>query len=113
MIFGARVSATGQPSPLLADRIRTGIELYQSGFVPLLVMSGGRRERRVQRGTAIHPALTRDVLEVSLKLQRRAVTVVGDRRLSRVAGRIDEDHRGIDPAATATSRMSQISKLGA
>ena len=41
VIFGARVYATGQPSPLLADRVRTGVELYRSGLVPLLVMSGG------------------------------------------------------------------------
>lgn len=41
VIFGARVYATGQPSPLLADRIRTGVELYRSGLVPILVMSGG------------------------------------------------------------------------
>lgn len=41
VVFGARVYATGLPSPLLADRIRTGVELYRSGLVPTLVMSGG------------------------------------------------------------------------
>jgi len=41
VIFGAQVYATGRPSPLLADRIATGIELYRAGLVPLLVMSGG------------------------------------------------------------------------
>jgi vancomycin permeability regulator SanA len=41
VIFGARVYADGRPSALLADRIRTGVGLYQSGLVPLLVMSGG------------------------------------------------------------------------
>ena len=41
VIFGARVYASGVPSPLLADRIRTGVELYQAGLVPTLVMSGG------------------------------------------------------------------------
>jgi vancomycin permeability regulator SanA len=58
VIFGARVYATGQPSPLLADRIRTGVELYQSGLVPLLVMSGGDgsdgfNEARVMRDVAV------------------------------------------------------------
>lgn len=58
VIFGARVYATGQPSPLLADRIRTGVELYQSGLVPLLVMSGGNgsdgfNEARVMSDVAI------------------------------------------------------------
>jgi vancomycin permeability regulator SanA len=41
VVFGARVYASGVPSPLLADRIRTGVELYQSGLVATLVMSGG------------------------------------------------------------------------
>jgi vancomycin permeability regulator SanA len=41
VVFGARVYASGVPSPLLADRIRTGVELYKTGLVPTLVMSGG------------------------------------------------------------------------
>jgi vancomycin permeability regulator SanA len=41
VVFGARVYASGVPSPLLADRIRTGVELYRARLVPTLVMSGG------------------------------------------------------------------------
>jgi len=41
IVLGARVYATGRPSPLLWDRLRTGIELYADGLVPRLVMSGG------------------------------------------------------------------------
>ena len=41
VVLGARVYASGMPSPLLADRIATGVELYRSGLVPILVMSGG------------------------------------------------------------------------
>ena len=41
VVFGARVYASGDPSPLLADRIRTGVELYRDGLVSTLVMSGG------------------------------------------------------------------------
>jgi vancomycin permeability regulator SanA len=57
VVFGARVYATGQPSPLLADRIATGIELYRSGLVGTLVMSGGDgadgfNEARVMRDEA-------------------------------------------------------------
>ena len=58
VIFGARVYASGQPSPLLADRIRTGVELYRSGLVPMLIMSGGDgsdgfNEARVMRDVAV------------------------------------------------------------
>lgn len=58
VIMGARVYASGQPSPLLADRLRTGIELYRTGLVPVLVMSGGDgsdgfNEAAVMRDAAI------------------------------------------------------------
>ena len=58
VVFGARVYASGQPSPLLADRIQTGVALYRSGLVPLLVMSGGDgsdgfNEARVMRDVAV------------------------------------------------------------
>jgi vancomycin permeability regulator SanA len=63
VILGARVYADGRPSPLLADRIATGVDLYRSGLVPLLVMSGGdgadgfneavvMRERAIAAGVA-------------------------------------------------------------
>jgi vancomycin permeability regulator SanA len=41
VVFGARVYASGRPSPLLADRIAAGVELYRAGLVGTLVMSGG------------------------------------------------------------------------
>jgi vancomycin permeability regulator SanA len=41
VVLGARVYGDGTPSPLLADRIATGVELYRAGLVPILVMSGG------------------------------------------------------------------------
>lgn len=58
IILGARVYASGRPSPLLWDRLRTGIELYRDGLVPRLVMSGGDgsdgfNEARVMAQTAI------------------------------------------------------------
>lgn len=58
VVFGARVYASGSPSPLLEDRIQTGLELYRSGLVSTLVMSGGDgadgfNEARVMRDEAI------------------------------------------------------------
>lgn len=41
IVFGARVYASGAPSPLLADRISTAVDLVRTGLVPVLVMSGG------------------------------------------------------------------------
>ncbi len=58
VVLGARVYASGQPSPLLADRIRTAVDLYRSGLAPNLIMSGGDgvdgfNEARVMRDVAI------------------------------------------------------------
>jgi vancomycin permeability regulator SanA len=58
VIFGARVYASGAPSPLLADRIRTGVELYKAGLAPKIIMSGGDgadgfNEARVMRDVAV------------------------------------------------------------
>jgi|SRR6266850_53320 len=41
VVFGARAYADGTPSDALADRVRTGCELYQQGRVKRLIFSGG------------------------------------------------------------------------
>jgi len=41
VVFGARTYADGRPSLALADRVRTGVEIYQEGFTQVIVMSGG------------------------------------------------------------------------
>lgn len=40
IVLGAQVYADGTPSPMLADRLRTGIELYKLGKVEKLLLSG-------------------------------------------------------------------------
>lgn len=46
IVLGCRVWNDGTPSDMLKDRLRGGIELYNSGAAPKLLMSGdhGRRE---------------------------------------------------------------------
>jgi uncharacterized SAM-binding protein YcdF (DUF218 family) len=41
VVFGARAYADGRASVALADRVRTGVELYHAGLAPRLVLSGG------------------------------------------------------------------------
>jgi vancomycin permeability regulator SanA len=58
VIFGAGMTPSGAPSPLLADRIQTGVDLYRSGLVPRLIMSGstdsnGFNEALVMRDVAV------------------------------------------------------------
>jgi SanA protein len=40
LILGARIHDDGTPYPMLADRLETGIKLYQSGKVDKLLLSG-------------------------------------------------------------------------
>ena len=40
LVLGCHVYEDGQPSAMLADRLRRGLELYQSGAAPKLLMSG-------------------------------------------------------------------------
>lgn len=40
IIFGAQVTRRGYPSTMLADRVRTGVDLYRAGKVEQLLMTG-------------------------------------------------------------------------
>lgn len=46
MVLGCQVKDNGQPSDMLADRLRRGIEVFEHGAAPKLLMSGdhGRTE---------------------------------------------------------------------
>jgi len=43
IVFGAGITAAGQPSPALADRVQTAAALYKAGKVQKLLMSGDNR----------------------------------------------------------------------
>ncbi len=40
IVLGCQVRSDGTPSPMLRDRLETGVSLYQSGAAPKLLMSG-------------------------------------------------------------------------
>jgi len=44
VVFGARVMPSGRLSTMLADRVRTGVDLYHAGKVDYLLMTGDNRE---------------------------------------------------------------------
>ncbi|MBQ9069147.1 MAG: YdcF family protein [Eggerthellaceae bacterium] len=46
VVLGAAVRPDGTPSPILEDRIRTGVELYQAGVAPKIIMSGDNTSDR-------------------------------------------------------------------
>lgn len=44
--LGAGIRTDGSPSPMLQDRLNTGIELYQNGAAPKLLMSGDHGRKK-------------------------------------------------------------------
>ncbi len=43
LVLGCQVRADGTPSDMLRDRIRRGVELYQKGAAPILLLTGDSR----------------------------------------------------------------------
>lgn len=108
VVFGARVYASGVPSPLLADRIRTGVELYQSGLVPTLVMSGGDgadgfNEAVVMREEAIAAGVRPEAILVDPAGVSTEATVVNVMALLR--------HYSVPPSVIAVSQAYHLPRV--
>ena len=46
LVLGAGIRTDGSPSPMLQDRLNTGIALYQNGAAPKLLMSGDHGRKK-------------------------------------------------------------------
>jgi vancomycin permeability regulator SanA len=53
VVFGARTYADGRLSAALEDRVRTGVELYEAGLAPRIIMSGGPGDGAIDEPTAM------------------------------------------------------------
>ena len=100
--------ASGVPSPLLADRIRTGVELYQSGLVPTLVMSGGDgadgfNEAVVMREEAIAAGVRPEAILVDPAGVSTEATVVNVMALLR--------HYSVPPSVIAVSQAYHLPRV--
>jgi SanA protein len=54
IVLGARVSADGRPSAALEDRLQTALDLYESGKVRRLLVSGDHGRRGYDEVNAMH-----------------------------------------------------------
>lgn len=84
VVFGAKVAADGALSPSLDDRVRTGVQLYKSGLVHTLVMSGGVGESGADETVAMRAAALRAGVP---------------------PGAILSDHKGVDTDATVRNTI--------
>jgi uncharacterized SAM-binding protein YcdF (DUF218 family) len=53
VVFGARVYADGRLSNALADRVRTGCQLYREGLAPVVLFSGGPGDGLIHEAQAM------------------------------------------------------------
>lgn len=71
IVFGAGVWADGTPTPMLADRVRAGVALYQLGKVDRLLMSGDNRVPEYNEVGAMRQfAIDRGVPEAAILVDR-------------------------------------------
>ncbi len=83
IVFGAGLRRDGQPTTVLADRVRTAVELYQAGKVPRLVMSGtvrgGYDEPGSMRNLALDLGVPDDAISLDPAGDRTFETCLGAR----------------------------------
>ena len=111
VVFGARVYATGRPSPLLADRIATGVDLFRTGLVGTLVMSGGDgadgfNEARVMRDEAVFAGVDPSAILVDPAGNTTEATV--DNTLAMLAARGDGT---VPPRLIAVSQAYHLPRI--
>ena len=71
LVFGARVYSNGRPSAMLADRIATGVDLFHTGKVEYLIMTGDGRTLEYNEPEAMRLfALSLGVPEEAILLDR-------------------------------------------
>jgi SanA protein len=91
IVFGAQVYPSGQPSPMLADRIAAAAELYHSGKAATLLLSGDGRapeydEPQAMKRYAMHLGVPEEAILTdgggtrTYETCRRARTQFGVRR---------------------------------
>ncbi|MBN2556016.1 MAG: YdcF family protein [Anaerolineales bacterium] len=74
IVFGAGLTAAGRPTTVLVDRITTGVDLYHSGKVDLLIMSGSTQPPDYDEPAAMSAyAQSLGVPEEAIRLDRQGV----------------------------------------
>jgi vancomycin permeability regulator SanA len=75
VVFGCRVFADGRPSMALSDRVKTGVELFQAGLAPRLVLSGGPGDGEVHETDAMRQlALSLGVPDDAIETDRSGLS---------------------------------------
>ena len=75
LVLGASVIANSEPSPMLEDRILTGVDLYHAGAAPTIVMSGDhRRDDYIEVGVMRRCAVEEGVPEEDIVMDHAGIS---------------------------------------
>ena len=81
VVLGNHVYANGIPSPRLASRLDKAVYLYEKGFIPLIIVSGGRGKNQREEAPAMKAYLVsrgisaEDIIEDSNGIDTRQTAV--------------------------------------
>ena len=74
LVLGAGVTASGNPTPMLADRLSRGVELYDLGASDVLFMTGDSVKPEYDETTAMHAyALSHNVPEENITVDKYGI----------------------------------------
>ena len=107
VVFGCLVRADGTPSMALADRVRTGVELYQAGLAKRIIFSGGpgegpTHETEAMRRLAMQLGVPASVIEVDL---------AGLNTQATVRNMVGQDRKGERPRVLAVSHFYHLPRI--
>ncbi len=91
VVFGAQVYDNGTLSPALKERVDTAIDLYEEGYAPVLIMSGGTginyiNEGDAMRAYAIEQGVPADAIIVDRSGMSTEESVVDSLEIARTHG---------------------------
>lgn len=107
VVFGCLVHADGTPSMALADRVRTGVELYRDGLAQWLLFSGGPGEGTTHETDAMRTlAIQLGVPSSDIQVDREGLNTQ-----QTVDNAVRRDWQGGTPRILAVSHFYHLTRI--
>lgn len=107
VVFGCLVRADGTPSMALADRVRTGVELYQAGLGKQLIFSGGPGEGPTHEADAMR----RLAIQLGVPASAIEIDLVGLNTQATVSNAIAKNWGASNPRVLAVSHFYHLPRI--
>lgn len=82
VILGAKLRTDGSPTGALDERIRAGVALWQRGLAPVICVTGGGPEGRVEADVMARRARELGVPEAALRIERDSANTAENARFT-------------------------------